>query len=141
MPDHSSVGSDQLAVARRFRTRGLSVIPVPAPRAGVPRGQPGDGKVPAIPWREYQSRLPTDDEIKRWFGRGPMNLAVVTGARSQVVVIDADSPDAMRWAALNLPYTHWQTLTAHGYHLWYRHPGMRVTNRARIDVNDRRVAI
>jgi hypothetical protein len=76
-----------LTHARRLRALELSVIPVPRPRAGTPAGQPGDGKVPAIPWRDYQTRLPTDDEITDWF-REPMNIAIVTGAVSNIVVID-----------------------------------------------------
>ena len=79
-----------LAIARKFHGLGLSVIPIPRPRPGVPAGQPGDGKVPAIPWREYQSRCPTDDELDAVVRGAPMNLAVVTGAISGVVVIDAD---------------------------------------------------
>lgn len=121
--------------------RGLSVIPVPRPRAGVPPGTPGDGKVPAMPWREYQTRLPTEDELVRWFSGPPMNLAVVTGAVSDVVVVDADAPDALRWCTAHLPYTPWQTQTARGFHIWYRHPGVPVANRARLDTATGRIPI
>jgi hypothetical protein len=34
---------------------------------------------------------------------------------------------------LRLPYTPWQTQTSRGFHLWYRHPGVHVANRARLD--------
>jgi hypothetical protein len=97
--------------------------------------------VPAIPWREYQTRLPTEAELATWFGGGPMNLAIVTGALSDVVVIDCDSPAAMAWAKRRLPYTPWQTKTIKGYHLFYRHPGVRITNRSRIDTHEGKVAI
>lgn len=120
--------------------RGLSVIPVPAPRPGVPPGQAGDGKVPAIAWREFQERLPTEDEIRSWF-RSEQNIAVVTGTISSVVVIDADSPEATRWIVQHLPRTPWQTKTARGFHLWYRHPGGRVGNRARIETREGKLAI
>ena len=76
-----------LKIALSLWRRGLSVIPVPRPRAGVAPGRPGDGKVPVIAWREYQERLPTEDELREWFGGEPMNPAVVTGAVSGVVVI------------------------------------------------------
>src|SRR3954471_12997619 len=98
--------------------RGVSVIAVPRPRPGVPLGQPGDGKVPAIAWLEYQHRLPTEDKIRRWFAR-PMNIAIITGALSELVVVDADEPPALRWCTANLPYTPWQTQTARGFHLFY----------------------
>jgi hypothetical protein len=132
---------DELDRALAYLARGLSLIPVPRPRAGVPVGEPGDGKVPAIPWREFQERLPTADEITRWFGGAPTNIAVITGAISDVVVIDADAPEALRWCTKHLPYTPWQTETARGFHLWYRHPGVRVPNRARIETQDGRLAI
>src|SRR3954471_11714417 len=96
--------SASLEIARQLRGRGLSVIPVPRPRAGVLPGMPGDGKVPAIPWREFQTRLPTEAELVHGFSRAAMNLAVVTGAVSGVVVIDADAPEALQWCRQHLPY-------------------------------------
>ncbi len=106
--------------------RGLSVIPVPLPDSNH------DGKTPVIRWREFQDRLPTESELGAWFD-DPCNIAVITGRISGVVVIDADSSEAIRWATKTLPYTPWQTRTARGFHLWYRHPGVRIGNRAKID--------
>jgi hypothetical protein len=122
--------------ARRHSARGLSVIPVPRADGGR-----YDGKVPALPWREYQTRLPTEAEITEWFSGPAKNLATITGDVSGVVVIDADAPDALQWCTRRLPYTPWQTQTARGFHLWYAHPGVRVTNRARIETGDGRLAI
>jgi hypothetical protein len=130
----------ELTTALGLLARGLGVIPVPRPRSGVPVGKPGDGKVPAIPWREYQSRLPTENELRAWF-RTPQNLAIITGAVSGVVVIDADDPIAVQWCIHRLPYTWWQTATARGFHLFYRHPGVPVRNRARLETGDGRLAI
>ena len=114
---------------------------MPRPRSGVPVGKPGDGKVPAIPWREFQDRLPTEQELHAWFSAEPMNLAIVTGTISNVIVLDADSVEALRWATKHLPYTPWQTQTARGFHLFYRHPGVEVRNRARVETRDGRLAI
>jgi Bifunctional DNA primase/polymerase, N-terminal len=125
----------------RLLALGLSVIPVPRPRPDVPTGQPGDGKVPAIAWKEFQTRLPTEAELVAWFSGAPMNLTVITGHVSGVVVIDLDSPAALEWARRRLPYTCWQTQTARGFHVWYRHPGVRVANRARLDTGDGPLAI
>jgi hypothetical protein len=127
--------ADVSATAFRLRRLGLSVIPVPRPD-----GQ-HDGKVPAIAWREYQTRLPTEGELAQWFTAEPMNLAVITGAISDKVVIDADSHDALRLCVRRFPYTPWQTQTGRGWHLWYRHPGSRVANRARVETGDGRLAI
>jgi hypothetical protein len=121
--------------AQAFLARGLSVIPVPRPRPGVPMDQPGGGKVPAIAWKEFQTRLPTDAELVRWFS-GDDNIAIITGALSGVVVIDADSPPALKWCAARLSYTPWQTRTARGYQFFYHHPGVPVGNRAKIDTGD-----
>ena len=127
-----------LLTQRAFRLCGFgfSVFPIPRPRPRVPEGMPGDGKVPARPWREYQMRFPTEKEIRAWFGAEAMNIAVITGAISGIVVTDADDREALRWAVRRLPYTPWQTQTARGFHLWYRHPGVRVPNRARIETGE-----
>ena len=131
----------QLENALSLWRRGLSVIPVPLPKPGIPQGLVGDGKVPAIAWREYQERLPTEAELLAWFSGPPTNTAIVTGHVSGVVAIDADSQEAMKWVAAHLPYTPWQTRTARGYHLLYRHPDVRVGNRAHIETRDGRIAL
>ena len=130
-----------LSVALRLLRLGLSVIPVPRPRAGVLPGRPGDGKVPAIAWREYQTRLPMEQELHGWFGATPMNVGVITGMISGVVVIDADDRESLRWLVRRLPYTPWQTKTARGFHLFYRYPDVRVPNRARLETPEGRLAI
>jgi hypothetical protein len=132
---------EHLQLARALWDRGLSVIPVPRPEPNARAGEPGDGKVPAIAWRTYQGRQPTAAEIHGWFNATPQNLAVVTGAISGIVVVDADTPEALRWCVERLPYTPWQTQTARGFHLWYAHPGVRVPNRARIQTGTGRLAI
>ena len=134
-------GPTSLEIAQRLLGLALSVIPVPRPRGAATPGRPGDGKVPAIKWRDYQTRLPTEQELREWFGGPPMNLAVVTGGVSGVVVVDADSTEALGWCTQHLPYTPWQTQTLRGFHLWYRHPGVQVANRARIETRNGRLAV
>ncbi len=129
-----------LARALALQNRGLVVIPIPRPRPGARAGEPGDGKVPAMPWREFQERRPTKLEIRRWFST-ESNIGIVTGALSGVVVVDADSFEALRWCTSRLPYTPWQTRTGKGFHLFYRHPGGRVANRARVASFAGRVAV
>lgn len=134
LPEPCWKAADQLAAALALWRRGLSVIPVPRP------DNQRNGKRPEIAWRAYQTRLPTEAEIRRWFA-APSNLAVVTGAISGVVVVDADSFEALRWCTRRLSYTPWQTQTAQGFHLWHRHPCVPVRNRARIETRDGRLAI
>lgn len=116
--------------ARELHARGLAVIPIPRPGAGR------DGKTPAISWKQYQQRRPTEGDLAAWFsGPAPLNLATVTGAVSGVVVVDCDDRAAEAWAAANLPETPWQVRTARGRHLYYRHPGGVVGNKARCAPN------
>ena len=132
---------DSLTMARRYHALGFSVIPIPRLRPGVPCGQPGDGKVPVLPWREYQTRHATDDELVAWFSHGLMNLALVTGAISGIVVVDADNLEALRYCTRRLPWTPWQVKTGRGFHLYYRYPSVRVGNTARLKTDDGRLAI
>lgn len=99
---------------------GLSVIPI---RSGT--------KQPAVNWKRFQEKRPSRSEVERW----PQNcqtLAVVTGAVSGLVVVDCDSDQAELWARRNLPNTPLKVKTGKGVHLYYRHPGCPVSNKARI---------
>ena len=125
----------------RARDLGFSMFPVPPPRPGVPPNTPGDGKTPTVKWKPLQTERASDRQLDEWFGGEPMNLAIVTGAISDVVVVDCDSPDAVRWWTRGRPYTPWQTQTSKGFHLWYRHPGAHVRNKARIKTDDGELAI
>lgn len=116
-----------LEMALDLHARGCSVIPVPRPDAGAGF----DGKVPAIAWAPYQTTRATEADLRAWFAI-PQNLAIVTGAVSDLVVVDADSPAACRWMTAHLPWTPWQVKTARGFHAYYRHPGVRTPNAAKI---------
>lgn len=53
-------------------------------------------KKPALKWKEFQERVPTEEEIEEWFSsdkedsKAPPNLAIVTGRISSLVVLDYD---------------------------------------------------
>ena len=81
---------------------GFSIIPVPRPDGTH------DGKTATLKWREFQTRHPTDDELRRWFGGAALvNLAILTGAISGIVVLDADSVAALGWVRTHCPETPW----------------------------------
>jgi putative DNA primase/helicase len=63
---------------------GISVVPI----------RPDGTKQPALPsWREYQRRLPEDEEIKEWFAHPRRGLALVTGEISGgLIALDFDDP-------------------------------------------------
>jgi putative DNA primase/helicase len=81
-------------------------------------------KLPRLAWGSDASTDP--DTIRSWWGRWPRaNLGIVTGARSGLVVVDVDGPVIP--AACSPTLT---ARTARGWHLYYRHPGGEVRNRA-----------
>jgi hypothetical protein len=113
--------------ALRLRAQGYSVIPV-------------QGKIPCLPWLEYQSRHATADEIQAWYLQWPeAGVGVVTGAISQLVVLDIDVKgtgrtisDPVGWVyGHSLPATMAVQTASGGLHLYYAHPGGRVPNQAR----------
>jgi len=110
-----------LDTALRLLALGLSVIPIRA-----------RDKKPAIPsWMPYQQRLATEQEIRTWFARADLNVGIVTGAISKVVVVDADSPEAVAWLSSNHP-SPMRTKTGNGRHYFFRHPGTDVRNGTRL---------
>lgn len=102
--------------ALRLLSMGFSVIPIRA-----------RDKKPKVPWKAYQERLPTEAELRGWFADGDLNVGIVTGAISGVVVLDADNQQAAEWMVShrNSPM---KTRTGKGMHFWFRHPGVHVKN-------------
>jgi len=116
---------------------GLNVLDVPRPDAA--RGH--DGKRTIRPWRQWQTERQVEADIHEMFNGDPMNLAIITGGPSEVVGIDADSVEGLRHCTKRLPYTPWQVKSARGWHLYYRHPGVSVPNRARLQTLEGRLAV
>jgi hypothetical protein len=100
--------SATLQAARKYVSHGMSVIPV------LPHG-----KKPAIPWKEYQQRPPTDEELVQWFGNGAKNnIGIVTGSISGLAVVDLDSEQAFAFAkGKNLSHTP-TVKTGRGHHVY-----------------------
>lgn len=52
-------------------------------------------KKPYIDWKEYQKRLPTEEEIKNWWSKWPnADIGIITGKISGITVVDFDSREA-----------------------------------------------
>ena len=110
-----------LDTALRFASMGLSVIPIKA-----------RDKKPLGPWKEFQTRRATEQEIRTWFAGNPaLNIGIVTGAISRVVVIDADTEEMASRVGQLYP-SPMRSKTSKGRHFFYRHPGHVVGNRAKI---------
>jgi len=87
-------------------------------------------KIPLIVWKEYQSRLPTEAEVREWFTQWPdANMAIVTGQISGIVVFDLDSENAVEYAKKQggFPNTA-KVKTGKGIHYYIQYPEFKVGN-------------
>jgi hypothetical protein len=87
---------------------------------------------PLIKWKQYQTRRPTEAEVKSWWTQWPKaNIALVTGKVSGLVVFDSDGPEAERIISENggVPEGP-QSITARGRQYFSKHPGFEVHNNA-----------
>ena len=93
-----------LSAARAYVAAGLSVIPIapgtkePA-HALLPRVYDAEAGRERPTWRPFQERLPTDDELERWFGRTDAGVGIATGKVSGgLVVLDIETVELYdRW--------------------------------------------
>lgn len=97
-------------IAKKYANAGFSVIPL-------------NGKIPAIEWKEYQDRYPTEEELDKWFTNDNTNIGIVTGKISgiSVVDIDAKSGGLETIKEMHLPVT-WSVKTGGGgWHYYYKY--------------------
>ena len=99
--------------ARRYWEIGLNIIPC-------------RDKVPAVKWKKYQKKRIKKEQIDRWFSPDSMDLndfngiAIITGKRNGVMVVDADSKAGIRWCDKNLPEPGFYQMTKNGKHYFYK---------------------
>lgn len=92
-----------------------------------------DTKAPLVEWRGLQLRGNTDDELELWPRQYPnAAIGVATGAASGIVVVDCDNEEAWRAATEMGLISEVQVRTRRGRHLYFKHPGGVVQNRAAI---------
>lgn len=106
------MASDLLQSALEYTNhRGWSVIPISK-----------DSKKPLIEWKDFQSRIASDEEITAWFDKWPdANVGIVTGTISGLVVIDVEAGGSIQgW-----PLTLIAKTQRGGWHYYYAHPGAR----------------
>ena len=66
--------------AKNYTKQNVSVIPV------------GKNKVPLIAWKEFCTRIATDQEIDEWFSKFPdAQIGIVTGKISKMTVVDVEA--------------------------------------------------
>jgi len=118
--------SEVLIAALAYAAQGFSVIPIQARE-----------KKPLIAWDQFQTRRATVDEIRAWWTKWPdVNLGIVTGAISGLIVIDLDSIEAKDKLKKLLPTYDLNRVprsrTGKGWQLFFKHPGVTLQNRAGI---------
>lgn len=105
-------------IALTYLQRGMCIIP-------IQRG----GKKPLVKWKKYQTQLPTELDISRWFTVNSINMALVCGHRG-VTVLDFDDLDRyaqwLRWCGKRGDLAHavatttYRVKTARGMHIYLR---------------------
>lgn len=134
--------TDMLAVARDLVARGFSVIPLDHPDDTRATDPAMIGKTPTIRWKPFQATRPTDADLVLWFGNGrKRNAAIITGAISNLVMVDGDSAEGLAWMRARLPVPPVRFKTAKGEHWPFGHPGVRVPNKVRIRTGDPAIKI
>jgi len=84
------------------------------------------GKHPKVSWKRFQETRVTDKHLKAWWRNNDevTNVGIVTGALSNLVVVDEDKPEAA--SALNLPKTLTVITSKGRKHFYFKHPGFEV---------------
>lgn len=119
--------SEIQAAATDYLRRGWSVIPL----------QSGS-KLPALRWEEYQQQRVDAETLGRWLRRWPrLNIGIVTGAVSGLVVLDVDrhhggfeSLSALERLHGALPATVETETGGGGRHIYFACPAVAPRNKA-----------
>lgn len=110
-----------LQIALKYTDLGYSPIPILPPKADE-KGK-DDNKKAFIKWKEFQTRKPTEKEIREWATEYPTaRLALVTGANSRLTILDCDTTEAREQIEKYLPdnfITPIATTPRGGQHLYF----------------------
>jgi hypothetical protein len=108
--------------ALAYQELGWSVIPIP-PKT----------KQPNLSWKKYQKKAASQSQIKKWWTEKPdYNIGIITGAISEVIVVDIDSfegQEVYRNTIGAIPNTIRQTTGKPGaLHALFKHNGTNIPN-------------
>ncbi|RMF99895.1 MAG: hypothetical protein D6726_12215 [Nitrospirae bacterium] len=115
-----------------YLSQGLSIIPLKGKTYST---NEKESKTPLLTWSKYQKKQATEKEAMKWFENWPMmNIGIVTGQVSGIVVVDLDSNEAMKMAEKNGLLDTAVVRTGKGAHAYFRYPeGKRITNTVRLN--------
>ncbi len=98
--------SETLKIALTWLSKGIAPIPILY-----------QDKKPAIQWREFQKRLPSETEVRKWFSTRH-NLAIITGWNNLVVIDFDDFQTYNDWQVKTNLITY-SVLTSRGVHCYF----------------------
>lgn len=82
-PSNSSL----LQSAWRYLDQGLSLLPINLA-----------AKKPYCDWKSLQNTPASHDTVEQWLEKWPdAGIGIITGVLSGLLVVDADTPEAVRW--------------------------------------------
>lgn len=119
-PDVSKARALQVAsctgAALDYLNKGCSVIPIGSAT-----------KKPLIAWEEFKTRLPTEREVREWYGKYPnVGVAIITGKVSNLITFDVDP----RNGGNPEPFKKYQTAESKtgggGNHFFFKYPDFGV---------------
>ena len=102
--------------ALKLYNLGLSVIPIKE-----------RDKRPVGKWSEFQNRRFSLNELEKTFFDKNYNIGIPTGYFNKIIVVDADSEDAVAYMDKHHP-SPWRVTTSRGQHFYFKHPGIKVKN-------------
>jgi hypothetical protein len=128
-----------LDAALGYLARGWSVIPIHEIRdekcsCSKRKSCKHPGKHTKLPtWAKYQKELPTEEDIRFWFGtKWPdANIAIVTGELSGVAVLDVESQEGLndlKARGYEIPHTPCTRTGGGGWHYLFRYPEGGISN-------------
>ena len=120
-------GKENRQAAWEYHDLGWSVIPIRPPEPGNPQS----GKLPKRKWNEQTKPRLSQAELGQ-LSEADDNLGLVCGRISGIVVVDADSEEAVRWVRENLAVTPLICRTGSGEHHYYKYPGIEIRPRAKL---------
>jgi len=104
--------SHNMDAALEFLEWGWAVIPLSATE-----------KHPLVKWKQFQTELPTEVDVERWWTAWPdADVGVITGAISGLCVVDADNEEARERAILEGYESPISVKTKRGWHYYFAHP-------------------
>lgn len=99
---------------------GLSIIPQSMQKSAL------------FKWKEYQTRQPTETELKEWHAQYPgINWAMVCGEVSKIIVLDFDGEEG-RQTLERLDLRPYIRTPSGGYHVYVKWPGFHIVGGARV---------